>query len=225
MDYRAVLLAATVLGTGVLSLVTSCAAPDPGEVTFMERQKSGSDIGGSTSSSTSSTSSSTSSSGSDGGGSTTSGGPVTAFSGAPAYVATDPAAGGNKTTVGHQNGDPKFLSCQDCHKNGGQASGFPWAIGGTVYDANTGGAAVVQAEVRVVDSTGKEIAKAYTDTQGNFWFDANNVPGGIPAGSKVGVRNGTKTKLMSTDLTGVGDGACQKAGCHATGGQGHIFLN
>jgi hypothetical protein len=222
MDYRGVLLTAALLGTGILSLTTSCSAPDPGEVTFMERQRSGTsgDVGGSTSSSTSSTSSTSSSSG-DGGGST-SGGPVNAFSNAPAYVATSPS--GTSQNSNHQNGNVG-LNCQDCHKAGGQAQGFPWAIAGTVYAAATGANIIAQAEVRVVDSTGKEIAKTYTDALGNFWVDANTVPGGIPAGAMVGIRNGTATQLMTTKLTGVGDGACQKADCHASAAQGHIHLN
>jgi hypothetical protein len=219
MDYRGVLLAVAVLGSGVVSLTTSCSAPDPGEVTFMERQKGVSS--GDTTPAPAPPPSTT-----DGGGSTssTTGGPVTAFSGAPAYVATDPATGGNNTTAGHPNGDPKFLSCQDCHKanSGLNPPPPPWAAAGTVYSDGTAGAAVAQAEVRMVDSTGKELAKVYTDTNGNFWVAS--IPNGIPAGAKVGVRNGTITKEMGTALSGVGDGACNKAGCHGSGGVGHIYL-
>ena len=215
MDYRGVLLAVAVLGSGVVSLTTSCSAPDPGEVTFMERQKGVSS--GDTNPAPAPPPSTT-----DGGGSSTSsttGGPVTAFSGAPAYVATTPQDPTTVNNASHPANGVKGINCADCHKQGGAGVKN---VGGTVFNDTTGATGVAQAEVRIVDSTGKEVAKTYSDANGNFWVDA--VPNGIPSGAKVGVRNGTVTKLMGTALSGPDDGACNKAGCHGSGGVGQIYL-
>lgn len=217
MEYRGLLLIVACAAASTLGLTLSCNAPDPGEITFSERQ-----------SSTPAPPSGSSSSGNDGGGSSSgdgggsSGGPVTAFSNAPAYAAPQPGA--SSANPNHLDGNPG-VNCMDCHKAGGTAANEPWGIAGTIYAAPTGAAIVAQAEVRLVDSTGKQLASVYTDPVGNFWSDP--ITGGIPAGSKVGVRNGTSTKLMGTPLNGDLDGACQRAGCHATGAgaQGKMFLN
>jgi hypothetical protein len=217
MDYRALVLVVAVAGSCTLGLTVSCYAPDPGEITFSERPKSGISSGDPVGTSSSGgDGGGTSSSGGDGGGS--SGAPLTAFSGAPAYAAG--AANGNSNNGSHATGNVG-TNCQDCHKNGG--TGPAWGIAGTIYAAPTGAVIVAQAEVRLVGPTGTELAKVYTDALGNFWSDP--IAGGIPAGSKIGVRNGTLTKLMSTALAGDNDGACQRAGCHAAGAQGHMFLN
>jgi hypothetical protein len=218
MDYRGLVLVVALVGSCTLGLTVSCTAPDPGEITFSERPKSGISSGDpvGTSSSGDVDGGGSSSGGTDGGSS--SGGPVTAFSGAPAYAAG--AANGSSNNGNHPTGNVG-INCQDCHKNGGTAPA--WGIAGTVYAAATGAAIVAQAEVRLVGPTGTELSKVYTDALGNFWSDP--IPGGIPAGSKIGVRNGTATKLMATALAGDNDGACHRAGCHAAGAQGHVFLN
>lgn len=218
MEYRGLLLIVACASASTLGLTLSCNAPDPGEITFVERPRGTEPV--STSSSSGDPDGGGSSSGADGGGS--SGGAVTAFTGAPAYAT--PAAGASSANGNHADGNPG-INCMDCHRAGGTAAGNPWGIAGTIYAAPTGAAIVAQAEIRLVDATGKQLASVYTDPVGNFWSDP--IAGGIPAGAKVGVRNGTLQKLMATALSGDADGACQRAGCHATGAgaQGHMYLN
>jgi hypothetical protein len=100
-----------------------------------------------------------------------------------------------------------------------------FAIGTTVYQQAAGTAALTtHAEVRIVDSKGALVLSAYSDELGNVWTDP--VTGGIPAGSHVGIRNGTTMLLMSTTLGGPADGDCTKSACHGTGGAagGKVFL-
>lgn len=217
MDCRGVLMAVAALGAGLLALATSCSAPDPGEITFKERPKiAGDPTSGGTAPAPTGVSSS--SGGTDGGAADAA--PVHAFSGAPAYVAADPA--GNTTIAPvHPGGNPGGQNCQTCHTQGGSAPAF--AMAGTVLSAPTGGSPVAKAEVRMVDPAGTQLASVHTDANGNFWIAA--IPNGIPAGAKVGVRNGSAQKLMSTALAAPGDGSCLKGGCHVTGAQGQIFLN
>jgi hypothetical protein len=56
--------------------------------------------------------------------------------------------------------------CQGCHAPGGGAPTF--YLGGTLYNAATGGAAVAGATIRVTDANGKQV-NIVSATNGNFW--------------------------------------------------------
>ena len=82
---------------------------------------------------------------------------------------------------------------------------------GTVYTDTTATAPAVNAEVRVVSSTGTQIGKVYSDNSGNFWLpDADK----LPTGSLTGARSGATPKLMSPATPVLG--GCNS--CHAKGG-------
>ncbi|HSO35249.1 MAG TPA: hypothetical protein VLT33_22125 [Labilithrix sp.] len=161
--------------------------------------------------------------GTDGG---SSGQPVTAFTGAKAFNAAG-ATVGDALNAGHNFAgntpptNPAGQNCIDCHKAGGSAAGAIWGIAGTIYTSAAGTTPIKGAEVRVVDAAGKELALVYSDANGNFWSDT--IVGGVPGGAKVGARNATVTKLMSTALT-TQDAGCQKGGCHVAGSQGRVYL-
>jgi hypothetical protein len=192
----------------------ACSGPDPGAIEFIERTRGGGpgEPGGP-------------GPGDPDGGGVDPDGPITPFSAAGPYAepaTTDPSDNPNHGGAG----DPAGQNCLDCHIAGGAAGEKPWAIGGTIFTlAGAGGTPVARAEVRMVDPTGKEVLKTYSNDDGNFWVPAELVPGGIPAGSLIGVRNADKERLMSTALAGPDDGSCQRAGCHVTGAQGNVFLD
>jgi hypothetical protein len=225
MDCRGVLLVGLLGGAAVLGATTSCSGPDPGQVTFSERPK-GSVVdttSGSSSGVVGADGGSSGSSGAADGGSSSgaSGGPGTAFTGAAAFNPAGKALGTSQKSAHPNGGNPAGVDCMTCHIAGGAAPGLRWGIAGTVYTSGAGTAPVAGANVRLVDPTGKELANVYSDALGNFWSDT--IVGGIPAGSKVGARNATVTKLMSTSL-GAQDGGCQKTGCHVAGAQGRVYL-
>lgn len=224
MDYRGVLLIGLVGAAALVGATTSCTAADPGQITFSERPKGqtadltsgGSPVnpadGGATAD----------------GGVEAGGGLVTAFTGAPPFDAAGQANGASTNAQHNFPGNtpitnPAGQNCMDCHKAGGSAANAIWGVAGTVYNSTAGTTAVAKAEVRVVDASGKELSKVYSDNLGNFWSDT--IVGGLPGGAKVGVRNATVTKLMTTALT-TQDASCQKAGCHVVGAAatGRVFL-
>jgi hypothetical protein len=223
--------AVLVLGAGCLALTTSCATPDPGSVTFEERPHQGIE----SSSGTSGTGGTSGASGTappatDGGGTEggTSSGAVDAFTGAAPYAPG--VANGDSNTASHNiapinNNNPAGNDCLTCHKTGGQAAGNPWVFAGTVYTTTAGAtAAAAGVEVRMVSAAGAELASVYTDAQGNFFIDQlKDNTKVVPAGAKVGVRNGPTPKVMQTALT-AGQGGCQSTGCHVAGAQGRVSL-
>jgi hypothetical protein len=207
MDHRFVLLA--VLGLGCVSVATlSCSGPDPGTIVFAER------AGPLQASPTPGTSSGGGGDGgtvgpTDGGGSS-SGGPDPIF-GTTAFAYQNPGIAANGQNAAHL-GTVVGKNCvmATCH-----APGEPkvWLIGGTVFDGPTSNTTVAQAEVRVVDPTGKELAKAYTDPNGNFWLEKGALPN-LPNNAMVGVRTATAVQRMGTALTGPTVGCNNAAGCH-----------
>lgn len=211
MDCRGVLL----IGLTIASAIgVSCTAPDPGELTFSERRPTGLTEGSSGSAPTDA-----------GGGGTTDAAPAPTEGGAP----SDPVFGTSAFTPGtaaqtangasaQHAGNVEGKDCAQgaCHGAGG--AGPTWGFGGTVKTAATGGAAVAGAEVRVTGSNGVEYGKTYTDTNGNFWYESATP---ILAGSRVGIRNATKSALMA----GAPAANCNGTTCHGTGAaQGAIFL-
>jgi hypothetical protein len=129
--------------------------------------------------------------------------PVSVWNGAPAFASqTGPST--------HNAGK----DCMNCHGSGGSGPGF--AFGGTVYDGS--GAAVVGAEVRFVDSTGKATS-VYSGPSGTFYLHGTGFSG--PA--HVGVRDATNTQEMFTALQSGAQspassgGACSACHCSGTG--------
>ena len=198
-----------VLGIGCAAAAAlACSGPDPGEITFAEKR--GAFDTGSSSGTSGSTGTDAGSGGGDAGGS--SGGPADPVFGTTAFAYANPGQTANGAAMQHA-GTVEGKNCFDtgCHGATG-AAGPQWLIGGTVYTAATGGQTVAQAEVRVVDGTGKELAKAYTDANGNFWLPKGAAD--LPAGSKVGVRTATKVQRMATTIGGANGGGCNATGCH-----------
>jgi len=222
MDYRGVLATTMLLGATALAGVTaSCSAADPSTVNFSERPKG--QTGDLTSGGPAPDGGGAVDGGSSSGGDAGTDGsavPITAFDPKKAYNAAGAPVGDSQNAAHPNAGNPAGVNCMDCHSAAGGANA-KWGIAGTVYNSSAGTAPVAKAEVRVVDATGKELALVYSDDKGNFWADT--IVGGIPAGSKVGVRNATVTKLMGTVLAAK-DSGCQQAGCHVAGSQGRVFL-
>lgn len=210
MDLRGAALFAGVLGAAVLGASTACSGPDPGSITFTERG----------SGSTSDTSPSSSTSTTDGGGSTTP--TADPIFGTTAFKYEDPGQTANNASSAH-NGTVVGKDCAQstqCHASGG--AGPTWTFAGTLY-ASGGTTTIAKGEVMVVDSTGKEVGHAFTDANGNFWYQG----GALPAGAKAGARaDGVATiQHMATALTATNTG-CNSASsnCHGTATQGPIHV-
>lgn len=208
-----------VLGLGcALGALLACSGPDPGYLEFAER-RSTVDPGPSSSSS-----SGTSSGGTPDASAPLDAGVTDAGAGDPVFGTTtfayvNPGLNANGQDGAHAGTvEGKDCVVAGCHGNG---TGKPWLFGGTVYNAATGGQTVAQAEVRVVDPTGKEIAKAYTDANGNFWIDRGALT--IPAGARVGVRTATALRRMATTLAAGPSGCNNATGCH--GGMMRVYVN
>jgi hypothetical protein len=222
MEYLRVLLTSALAAAAVLAAAGGCSGPDPGGIIFSERQGATGESA-SSSSSSSSSSGSTGGEGGGGGGGDGGGGPADPIFGTAAFAWVDPGQVAN--TAGGANHPGQKVEGADCLVDGcHKAGGKPWLMGGTVYTAATGGTTVPKAEIRILGPDNKEIAKTYTDANGNFWFEA---PGAtIPAGAKVGVRRegGAGTKIMATAL-GPADGGCNRVTtCHGGPPQGRIFV-
>lgn len=217
MDFRVVWLSGIVLGSATVA--AACEAPDPGEVTFSERSRAESSSGASGQASSSSgdgTSSSSSSGGADGGGE---GGVADPVFGTEAFAAGNPGQNANGATGVHAGSvEGKDCMVAGCHLD----TGPKWGFGGTVYSAANGGTTVKNAEVRVTGPDGKTFGSAYTDDNGNFWFDGAGAK--PPANSRVGVRDGTKVKLMVGTVAGDSGSACNSTACHGNGAM-RIYLN
>lgn len=129
---------------------------------------------------------------------------ITAFSNAAEYALLTPS----KQSGDHHGGDSNAgKDCLLCHTGSGAPK---FVLGGTVYTtkgSNTGARAV---QVRVVGPNGEEIALVGTDSSGNFWLKGTI---DIPPGSRVGVRDGTRTKLMGATI---GVGSCNQSNCHVS---------
>lgn len=225
MDHRGVLASTMLLGATVLAAaLAACSAADPSTVNFSERPRgqTGDLAGGGPTSTDGGPTGSSGASGSpsaeagtDGGG-----GIIATFDPTKAYNAAGAPVGNSQNAAHPNGGNPAGSVCMDCHGAAGGANA-KWGIAGTVYTTAAGTTPVAKAEVRVVDGAGKELSLVYSDDKGNFWADT--IVGGLPNGSKVGVRNATVTKLMSTALAPK-DAGCQQALCHVAGSQGRVFL-
>jgi hypothetical protein len=106
-----------------------------------------------------------------------------------------------------------------CHLDGQK----PWLFGGTVYSAAKNGTVVPKAEIKMVGPDGAEIAKAYTDNNGNYWFEKKDKT--VPAGARVGVRKEGGSPGIMTAALQPADSGCSKteANCHGTEATGRVF--
>jgi hypothetical protein len=218
MDYRGVLLIGAVVGAGAVASSTACTAPDPGAITFAERESQGtSEPQGS------SGTSGTSGTAADGGGGADTGAPPDPIFGTTPFAYVDPGVAANGANDAH-GGTVEGKDCREgCHVEGGVAAAKPWVYGGTVYTAAQGGQTVPKAEIKVVGPNGEDIGSTYTDANGNFWLEKDGTT--IPAGSKVGVRKeGGRTMFMATPLQ-PGDSGCNanRANCHGTPATGKVY--
>lgn len=206
MDYRAVVLMAGVMGAIGAASTLACTGPDPGAITFAERPGGGGDIQAAPTSTT----------------------PVSApdagkghpIFGNLAFAYTDPGVIANTASADHPN---QKVEGEDCVKAGCHLDKGPsWMFAGTVYATAGGGATVAEAEIKIVDGAGNEVGKTYTDKNGNFWLEK---AGGIPAGSRVGVRKAAGSPMtMSTPLNPT-DRSCNTVGtCHGSATTGKIYV-
>lgn len=133
---------------------------------------------------------------------------TTAFTGAPAYVAT---TGPTTRIAAHDfanatpRTNPAGRPCMQCHGAGGPAPRF--LIAGTVYKDATGTPAP-QVEVRVVGADG--VARTtYSNDDGNFFFRA--ATGAVMFPAKVGARDADTTKVMTIDAANGNCNSCHRA--------------
>lgn len=106
---------------------------------------------------------------------------------------------GLSSPSGHHNAGQE---CQGCHAPGGGAPTF--YIGGTLYSAATGGAAVAGATIDITDAAGKKV-QAISADNGNFW---TTTPLTYPI--KVDASLCPSTTPMTATVSG--NGACNN--CH-----------
>ena len=223
MDYRGVLLVGLFSGVAVVSSTTSCSAPDPGQVTFLERPRGssgeltsgGTTSGGTDGGGTTDGGSSGGEAGTDGGSSGAVGDPVF---GTTTFAAGMPGQGAPaKMANPAHNGDSSGKDCivAGCHLN-------QWGFGGTLYTDAAGAARVAGAEVRITGPDGKLFQNTFSDVDGNFWIQGLGVP--IPANSRVGVRTADGKKMNMAGAVSVGQAGCNQAGtCHGGTG-GKVFV-
>jgi hypothetical protein len=201
MNFRVVWLSGIVAGTAGAA---ACEAPDPGEITFVERQSADP-----TSSSSGGSSGGSSGAATDGGGSSgADAGKDPVFS-----VAFSPGKPGqNANDVMEHPAAEKPLEGKNCFKAGGchAENNHKWGFAGTVYSAITGGTTVKNAQVVVAKADWTDFASVYTDDQGNFWYEGAKPP----ANARAGVRDATKSKTMSAIVAGDPGGQCNSGGCH-----------
>ena len=125
------------------------------------------------------------------------------FSEAPPYASAPVARTAAAAHAAKGAPAPSFKTpCLSCHKSGGSAPAF--SFGGTVYADVTATKGAPDVEVRVLDAKGQSTT-THSDADGNFWL------AGAPVAAPIhsGVRSGTKTALMDTD---VNNGDCND--CH-----------
>jgi hypothetical protein len=108
---------------------------------------------------------------------------------------------------GHHNAGQE---CQGCHAPGGGAPTF--YLGGTLYSAVTGGAAVAGATIDVTDAAGKSV-KIVSANNGNFWTTTT-----LTFPIKVGASLCPSTLPMASAVAG--NGACNN--CHNSTFRVHV---
>src|SRR5262249_7561135 len=133
-------------------------------------------------------------------------GPLGPFYGAGPFVAQTVTDNANK----HHKEPITGQACAPCHDGAGE--GPRLLIAGPGYAGTDAGATttgLAGAQVRVVDSTGRELANAYSDSDGNFWV-LDKIKAIVP-NSMAGVRNSTAMKAMPDRIE---EGGCAQQDCH-----------
>lgn len=110
-------------------------------------------------------------------------------------------AKGNANHAAYAMSDPAGQACMACHTG-------TFAFGGTVYTDAAGTFRQPNAEVLFELANGSTV-RTWADVDGNFWLGAESFPGGIPAGTRVGVRRGPNWREQVAVVT---SGDCN--GCH-----------
>ena len=203
MSYHGVLLLGGMLGAALVGALAACSGPDPGAITFAERQSSGVVDPPATSTAPAADS-----------------GPNDPIFGKTLMKWEDPGVTANAANAAHAGTvEGKDCMVAGCHLDGAKA----WVFGGTIYSAAQGGTTVAKAEIRIVAPNGTEVGHTYTDANGNFWLEKTATT--IPINSKVGVRKeGGGTKTMITPLQPADRGcSANRANCHGTAGTGKVF--
>jgi hypothetical protein len=93
-----------------------------------------------------------------------------------------------------------------CHGPGGEGPTF--RVGGTIYDALTGGAPVAGASIHLRDADGVEVV-AESARNGNFWVEEDLAFPLTTFASRC-----PDTLAMAAPLAAAGGGNCNAAGCH-----------
>ncbi|MGZ3428652.1 MAG: hypothetical protein ACXVCV_18495 [Polyangia bacterium] len=114
---------------------------------------------------------------------------------------------GLSSPSGHHNAGQE---CQGCHAPGGGAPTF--YLGGTLYSAVTGGAAVAGATINVTDAAGKSV-KIVSANNGNFWTTMT-----LTFPIKVGASLCPSTLPMASAVAG--NGTCNN--CHNSTFRVHV---
>lgn len=205
MNLPRILLVSSLAGAAALAVFIGCNAPDPAAFQLVERDPNGN--GPAPPSATTPTPTGAK------------GDPVF---GTDVFAYVDPgltADSHDGTHIGQKPMEGKNCVKAGCHAEDAQH----WSFAGTVYqsisgnDAGAGdaGPIVPHAEIRIVDPTGKEFGRAYTDVNGNFWLSGK--PGDYPPpGSKVGVRRegGNPLSMVATISGQEGAGCNSDGNCH-----------
>lgn len=195
-------------------VAVGCSAADPG-VEGLTRQGQRYDGGGPNPIADSGVPPNDSGGPSDSGGGDTSA-PVTAFTGAPAFVSQQPAMSAKQLHASKGVGTVpnQMAACLNCHKQGGNGPIFLFA--GTAFADMNAAAPAVNKEIRVRTKGNGTGYIAHSDADGNFWFTAN-VANAYPA--QTGIRDMAKVANMNGD---VADGNCNN--CHNGGGTKVVYL-
>ena len=206
MDFRVVWLSGIVVGTAAAA---ACDTPDPGEITFSERQTDPTGGGSSGGTSTSGSSSGAT----DGGGSSG----TDAAKGDPVFGTTQFTPGNPGLVANNVMEHPaaeKPLEGKNCFKAGGchAENNHKWGFAGTVDSTINGGATVKNAQVVVANPDGTTFASVYTDDNGNFWYEGAKPP----LNARAGVRDATKSKAMAAVVVGDTGGQCNSGTCHGS---------
>jgi hypothetical protein len=111
------------------------------------------------------------------------------------------------------------MPCLNCHAPppaGSDAGPIapPFTIGGTLFSAVTGGTAVAQATIHLVDGANNDI-KLSTATNGNFWTTQAIT---FPVKVRASLCPNTDQSMASQ----VSAGNCNMTGCHTSTFQVHL---
>lgn len=138
-----------------------------------------------------------------GGGAATAPGAPAVFASAPPYASSRPAVSAVAAHAAKGAPVPTGTPCLSCHKSGG-APAFTFA--GSVYTDDARAAPNPDAEISVLDASGKERI-AHADADGNFWVKGDALA--LPA--HAGARQGAKVVKMGGAVDNADCNGCHDA--------------